>query len=341
MGQILREAILVSILTGLLLMSAVTPVAGQAFGVVDSMTITPSCGANIGPGEFRLGADVGLCGAEVDGLILAGNTRLDLNGHTISGSASAGSPPAEAPTTGIQMHGNSKVKGPGAITGFNTGIAIGSSCSSRANNSEVRNVALVGATDFPRSDDQLPAGLATLGNGVSIWGSLNRIRESTIEHYPGFGAFIFCGNQNDIRRNTITFNNGHVESGGVRLQDGLNRVEDNTISKNGDEGILQVTGSENRFIHNTMDNNAFTGPNGQVSIGIVINGGDGHRVQANTITGHNAIGIFVGVSTSDTIKGNTSLNNPDATDMFDSNSDCDNNDWQNNAFNTSNQSCIS
>jgi len=262
--------------------------------------VIPACGAALGPGVVNLGGSIGPCPGV--GVTLASGTRLNMNGFTISGA------PGSATGIVLSSPGGSEVNGPGTVTGFSTGISMGT-CALFSSSNKIHGVSLIGDTSSPRSDDPLPAGVAVFGNGVAISGSGNMVSGSTITHYPEYGVTIFCGSGNKIGSgNTITFNNGFPVCGGIRLLSAGNTVQsDNNISFNGDQGIIVFVGP-NTIKSNTLVNNAFSSPAG-FGIGIEVAGAPGDNdIRDNAVS----------LSTTDVVD----LNGVD---------DC----WKNNTFATS------
>jgi len=287
-----KTTIATTILLSTILIAVIfTPLNIQQVSAVPPTKIAGAlaCGTTVGPGTVILTGNVP-CPAGSNGLTLNPGTELNLDGWTISGSSAVGI------TFGIYMQGNNAVNGPGTVTGFNNGILIGTiSCVATADNNDIRGVTLIGDTVSPRTDDPRPAGAATFGNGVSIWGSNNKLSGSTIEHFPEFGVNVFCGNGNIIGSgNTIIFNNGPPACGGVALQDSGNVVRGNTISSNGDFGVISapfIAGGGNQIKDNTIDNNSFLIPAGDPSVGIFIIAGSGHDIKDNVVTNHNLAGL--------------------------------------------------
>jgi parallel beta-helix repeat protein len=95
-------------------------------------------------------------------------------------------------------------------------------------------------------------------------------------------------------------------------------------------GIAILGGpSENMIVNNFLMNN---------SSGIILASADLNTINANTVNS-NLHGITLVASTQNEIHGNRALGNG-SEDMFDSEPNCDDNQWRGNQFDTANQPCI-
>ena len=122
---------------------------------------------------------------------------------------------------------------------------------------------------------------------------------------------------------TATRNSVGFEVGGNN-----NLLQGNEATLNG-LGIAIFFGSENTIINNFLMNN---------SGGIDLVFADLNKIYANTANS-NLRGITLVGSTQNEIHGNGALGN-ESQDMFDSEPNCDDNQWRGNQFDTANQPCI-
>jgi parallel beta-helix repeat protein len=164
------------------------------------------------------------------------------------------------------------------------------------------------------------------GEGVDVFGSRVTIEgPGTITNWDD--AILIEGGKKQRRIHVIGTRDN---SNGVGIGDSPgetgNKFVDNTTNGNFIGIVLSATGS--KLVDNTANRNQNTG---------ILVGGTDNKIVANTAN-RNAFGIEVG-ATDSKIHGNTALGNS-SFDLSDDNPGCDNNDWSDNHFVTSNLSCI-
>ena len=108
-----------------------------------------------------------------------------------------------------------------------------------------------------------------------------------------------------------------------------NVLRANEAALNGSDGIALAFGTANMIVANRLINNGG---------GIRLDFSHRNNIYANTANS-NRRGITLSTSTQNELLGNTALDNT-IEDMFDLASNCDDNRWQGNRFDTANQSCI-
>jgi parallel beta-helix repeat protein len=197
-------------------------------------------------------------------------------------------------------------------------------------------IQVVGVT---RVDINGPGVITNFGRGVDFEGvDHSEVKDVTLTlNFQGFVVnrdFITpnlnkLSEKNWFRGNTSTGNFQH----GFTLNGASNNYFLNNVSSNnGAQGFLVADGSANQFKSNTA--------NGNVETGINAAGGGEHTVKDNTANGNGIVGIVVPVgSTKNSVKGNTAQSNV-SVDLRDDNTNCDQNHWTNNIFNTASQPCI-
>lgn len=241
------------------------------------------------PGAYALTADIAVVDASCIA-ITASSVKLDLAGHTISctGSGFAGScqVPASVASQGVNIASNLTgvvVTGPGAISGFDTGVAIQSSDAS------VKGITATGPSCDPASCSRPPStGIIVLGrSGVTL--SNNDVSNHAFGlrvdsvSCPGAAACVLNGNtvhDNNcqgallvasagytLTRNLIGSNGAApcFPRGGITLVFGStgNTVTNNDSSNNNGFGIRTGFGngigpqtSGNHILNNTATGNA-------------------------------------------------------------------------------------
>ena len=177
-----------------------------------------------------------------------------------------------------------------------------------------------------------PGVITSFGRGIDFDGVTSSDVKQVTATGNFFGFVVNNSQGNLFRENTSTGNNQH----GFTLNGAINNgFLNNVASNNGKVGILLFAGSGNQVKGNTT--------NGNGQDGILSGGGvsTGHSIKDNTASGNALFGIrLLAGSTGNNVKGNTAQDN-NSTDLVDNNTNCDNNTWADNIFNTSNQSCIS
>ncbi len=177
----------------------------------------------------------------------------------------------------------------------------------------------------------------TGGGDITIGISAGGVQKIKIE---GPGTITNCRaavhwenvDNSEVRELTASANGG-----GLSIEAGSNNhFTENVMSGNGSNGIV-LDGSTNSWLDRNVANNT-----GDFS-GISVFSGGGNKLTGNTANGNgigslSGSGIYVD-STRNEIVNNTALGNGHF-DLFDGNTNCDNNDWLNNTFVTSNQGCI-
>jgi parallel beta-helix repeat protein len=164
------------------------------------------------------------------------------------------------------------------------------------------------------------------GNGITVAAATN-IVISGPGTVTGFGqgvALVFTQFATVIGV-TATGNSFHGFVGSFASNNVL-RVNEATLNGN---GISLAFGTENMIVANRLINNGG---------GIDLSFSDSNKIYANTANS-NGRGITLLTSTKNEILGNTAVDNT-ISDMFDLASDCDDNLWRGNRFNTANQPCI-
>ncbi len=216
-------------------------------------------------------ADIGPCPA--DGIIIgADNIRLNLNGHTISGSPGPGDGNAAGIRlpfrTGVTVTGHPGNSGKaGGVTDFDAGVFINGGSGNTIENLVVR-------------DNIGPGGEnpALLGDGIILFHSANnRILNNVVAHngpFDGIGVLGVDSNENLVQGNTvedtlaseglfvvdgvgIVINNFLDEVGTPRRGEPIrnNDVIDNVIRRSANSGISNITNIGARVAGNTVQDN--------------------------------------------------------------------------------------
>jgi parallel beta-helix repeat protein len=130
--------------------------------------------------------------------------------------------------------------------------------------------------------------------------------------------FGFAVNRDFVTPNLNDFSNKNVFRG-------------NTSTGNTVTGFTLNGADNNHLINNVASNNG---------TGIFIEDGTENQLKENTANGNSVHGIHIaGGSTKNSVRGNTAQTNT-SFDLREDNTNCDNNVWMNNVFNTANQACI-
>jgi parallel beta-helix repeat protein len=283
----------------------------------------PQAAARVACGETitkntALVADVGPCPG--DGIIIgADNITLNLNGHTISGTAGPGDGNAAgvrlANRTGVTLTGLPGQSGKqGTITGFDAGVFI-----NRGSGNTIENLTIVDNVG-PANLEALPL----LGDGVVLFYSANnRIVNNLVArngHYDGIGIFGEGSNDNLIRGNTVEDTvgffdrfNPSLQGNGIVITHFLNAndprgepifnndVIDNVVRRNFTAGISTIANHNGRIIGNTIEDNGDLERN--QSNGIGVSTGDvvffpsiadtRMLIEDNKVNRNGQVGIFV------------------------------------------------
>ena len=219
----------------------------------------------------KLKSDIGPCPG--DGIIVgADGITLDLNGHNVTGDAGRTGNYAGIRLTGrnkVQVQGGKVVGGklPGAVSGFDAGVAIIGGSANTVSGVTVANN--LGSDDFSNS---------TFGDGIIIFfSSSNRIVNNVVAHnglFDGIGMLGAGADKNLIQGNTIynTTNdahpNGPVGVGIIinpflgtdrprNLSDSGNQIVANTVHDNENAGISTLSNVDGTITDNVSDRNGF------------------------------------------------------------------------------------
>ncbi|MDP9356736.1 MAG: right-handed parallel beta-helix repeat-containing protein [Chloroflexota bacterium] len=291
-----------------------------------------SCGDVITK-STTLVADIGPCAG--DGIIIgADNIRLNLNGHTISGTPGVGNGNAAGIRlpfrTGITITGHPGNSGKtGTVTGFDGGVFVNG-----GSGNTVENLVVIDNIGPPA--DQEP----TLADGIVFFHSAkNRIMNNTVIHngaYDGIGVLGVNSNDNLIQGNTVERTpatqtdfvadgtgtgiliNNFLDEDGIAVRRGQpirnNNLLNNIVRRNDNSGISAIANTDSRIVGNIVEDNGQKGERsvpgrfgGFISIavaspsnGIGLTAGPiapaATRVliEGNTVTGNTGNGIFIG-----------------------------------------------
>ena len=135
--------------------------------------------------------------------------------------------------------------------------------------------------------------------------------------------------------------------GGIQVTSGSENINiiDNKVNGNGSEPRLGdrfngggfaifISGSSHNIV--VDDNNV--DDNFRIGVGVF---GDDNTIEDNTVNQNDVVGIRVfNSANNNTLEDNEASGNGGDFDLRDDNPNCDNNDWDDNTFGTSNQSCI-
>ncbi len=249
-----------------------------------------------------------------NGITLAGGGVLRLRGFSIRG-------PNTGDGVGITVDGGGRIKGPGVVTGFGTGILIEDGRVFVLRTTITGNVCCADGGD---------------GNGIEVLPAAAEpdIWKNTISDNDGVGIIVRDGEGEDLVKNTIENNGGGGIAVATRSRSiGVDIVK-NRLLRNDKFGIL-VTGSTvsrgNQITRNKVMET--DGP------GILLDGCSHIPLRRNELI-KNVTGLhLLEGSTFNEITRNTAIENTEI-DLVDDNPDCDNNRWKRNRFGTANQDCI-
>jgi Periplasmic copper-binding protein (NosD) len=149
------------------------------------------------------------------------------------------------------------------------------------------------------------------------------------------------GSFGDAGLEVINVSHVHIEGPGTIRSHSLG-IEFNGVSDSHVEQVMSVNNTFDGFflanVANIHVNNSVFSMNGQIGLFFSNNCTDNH-VDNNQTLGNSSNGIRLNATvTSSRVNGNTALGN--GTDLEDDNSNCDDNKWNGNRFNTSSQPCI-
>ncbi len=184
-----------------------------------------SCGAQV-TSSVTLTADIGPCPPSSDGIdIVASDVRVNLNGHSITGTNSTNNTTSEPVGIGLMNVHNVTVKGPGTIQAFDAGVAVNGGDNNTIKRLTVRNnvahVLFSGGVD-PANLEKTPC---DYGDGVTTDNSNNNV----IDHVVATGngpfdgiALVDASNHNRILHSKSYNNNvpNIIQSGAAAGQNG-------------------------------------------------------------------------------------------------------------------------
>jgi parallel beta-helix repeat protein len=308
--------------------------------------------------------DNDLTGCANNGIVVgANNITLDLNGHTVAGTAASGD------QAGLALVGRTGVTvRNGTVRNFDVGVVIegGSGNTVEAVNA-LDNIAYNGTTNRG-------------GDGIAILSSTNNriLRNNTVNNGPYSGIGIYTVVDSGHPRATSGVSSGNVVDGnvvnhnieghtpnnvvnndniGIRLEPGNtnNLITNNRVSDSGLDGITLFAGNTFTTVRsNVVTANGFyrqTARRGN-GIGLQIGGANDNVVENNMVSRNADNGIVVrNGSLRNTVRNNTSVQNvmlpPAGTnfgptfDLLDNNPNCDANVWLDNRFGTAFPACAS
>jgi parallel beta-helix repeat protein len=252
--------------------------AGASSAAIKSVT---TCGAVLSTaGKYQLKADLSNCPSTAL-TISANNVRLNLNGHTISGS-NLGSGISVQSVTGVRIIG-------GSVSGFMNGVELNSAMNTQISGVTISNNA---------------------GYGIYLnASSKNFISGNTVSMNTSKGIYLFGGsNTNQIIGNTISNNaKGTVLDDGLQLNtSNTNKITGNMIVGNGQDGLELKDTSGNVLYGNIVNNNGRNGIFLRPSVASTTS----NVVDHNTTLLNGASGIVVlGGATLNKLTQNVSVNN--------------------------------
>jgi parallel beta-helix repeat protein len=225
------------------------------------------CGSTIST-NTTLTADIGPCPGP--GLIVvADNVSLNFNGHRLFGTSDQGASPGVA----LPRRTGVKVSGPGSISGFDSGIVIGSGSKNIIRGLNIHdNVSSQFVADNP--------GEGQLGDGILLFSSSNNlIQANTVARNGPFSGIAVASFTDEAQALT-----GAPPTG--------NTVEGNTVTDNNLPELCAAAGTTTEYPGTPCD--PFT-PVFNQDIGIRIEGPVALRntVKANLVTGSGRDGISV------------------------------------------------
>jgi len=296
-------------------------VAGPAFAghVACGQTILVSTvfDGNVGP--CSTGLTVG-----------ADNITLDLNGFTLSGTASPGE------DAGISVNGRTGVTVKnGTVTLFDAGVSIDGGSRNTVTNMQLLNNRGTGAV---------------FGDGVAVFQSdYNVITNNKVRNngpYDGIGLVV--SNFNLIDSNQITDNNQSPNNtAGIRLENiaaqrlssNDNTVTNNLVSNSGTFGIQVFAGGSRNVIRN---NQVFSNRLDGIT---VFAGGNGNTIETNVARSNGGSGVYVrgaagsfGAPMDNQVLRNQSFGNA-VFDLRDGTPNCGTNQWHGNRGTTFTPPC--
>ena len=177
-----------------------------------------------------------------------------------------------------------------------------------------------------RLDGHTLQGLSRLSEGIEVLHATGIVIQGP-GTVTGFGDGVTLGFVDSSRVIGVTATGNKTYGFGL-LFSSNNLFQGNVATLNS-LGIGIFEGNENMLINNFLMNN---------SRGIDLFVAYLNKFYANIANG-NVLGFNLVASTQNEIHGNTALSNSDQ-DMFDSQPNCDDNQWQGNRFDTANQECI-
>lgn len=319
-----------------------------------------SCGQTITQSTVL---DNDLTGCANNGIILgANNITLDLNGHTVAGTANT------ADGGGVVLVGRTGVTvRNGTVRNFDVGVVIeGGSANTVQGVNAVDNIAFEG----------VPGRRG--GDGIAILSSSNNriLNNNTINNGPYSGIGIYSDVDSAHPRSTIGVSTANVIDGnvvegniqgrspnnvvnndniGIRLEPGNvgNFIVNNRVKNNGLDGItLFVRNIFTTVRSNVVTDNGFyrqTARRGN-GIGLQIGGANDNLIESNLVARNADNGIVIrNGSLRNRVLNNTAVQNallpPASTnfgptfDLLDNNPNCDANTWQDNRFGTAFPPC--
>ena len=162
-----------------------------------------------------------------------------------------------------------------------------------------------------------------------------QVQDVLLEINSDYGIYVNGSVNVQLQDNVFTHNGSY---GLLLLNSGGSQVYDNYISGNGnsgtsDAGGLDIAGGTGSQVSgNIVDSNQ--------PFGIVLFNAGQQQVEGNKIYGNYSTGFRIeSASTGNVVRDNAAEGNL-IYDLEDDNSGCDTNNWQNNVFFTSNQTCI-
>jgi parallel beta-helix repeat protein len=307
-------------------------VAAVALAVGSGLWLSPAdaapapvvleCGATITE-DTVLAADMGPCPEDAV-IIDADDVLFDLNGHEIVGQGGQVVPHQSAGVfitnqTGVQVRN-------GTVRGFFHGIRVQQGSGNTVNFMNVTNNEGGNGIVLENSSDNRVA-----NNTVTDNGRFSGISTFNSRFFPAGSA------RNTIVDNVVTGNDFTATTPGIGLENGAGHfVRGNTVTGNAGAGIsvrLQTTGVS--VTDSIIARNVVSGNGGH---GIVLPvGANRNTIRDNRVTDNGADGVHI-ESQSNRIQRNTATGNA-ATDLVDTNADCDNNLWNANTFTTANPAC--
>jgi parallel beta-helix repeat protein len=165
-----------------------------------------SCGAQV-TRSTKLAADIGPC-VGTDGLdVVASGIRLDLNGHTITGSDTTNATNTEQVGVRVKNVQDVSVSGPGTITAFDAGVAVEGGGSNLVRDLSVHdNIAHVTFTGGVNPSNP-EATACNYGDGIATDNSSNNtITRNTATHNGPYGgiSLVDASTHNNVVDNTTT-----------------------------------------------------------------------------------------------------------------------------------------